>query len=147
MIGLIQRVTSASVVVAGDTVGAIDRGILLLLGVQRDDSSAQADRLLRKVLDYRIFPDDDGRMNRSLRDIGGELLVVSQFTLAADTRKGLRPSFSSAGAPHLAESLYEHFLAAARREHDGTVASGVFGADMQVSLCNDGPVTFWLQVD
>ena len=147
MIGLIQRVTSASVAVAGETVGAIDQGILLLLGVQRDDGTAQADRLLQKVLDYRIFPDDGGRMNRSLRDIGGGLLVVSQFTLAADTRKGLRPSFSSAGAPDLAESLYEHFLAAARREHGGAVASGIFGADMQVSLCNDGPVTFWLQVD
>lgn len=149
MIGLIQRVGSASVVVGGEMVGAIDRGILLLLGVQRGDGEAQADRLLQKVLDYRIFPDDDGRMNRSLRDIGGGLLVVSQFTLAADTRKGLRPSFSSAGSPELAETLYEHFVASARREHDGvgSVACGVFGADMQVNLCNDGPVTLWLQVD
>lgn len=149
MIGLIQRVSSASVVVADETVGAIDRGILLLLGVERDDSERQAQRLLYKVLDYRIFPDDDGRMNRSLRDIGGGLLVVSQFTLAADTRKGLRPGFSSAGSPGLAETLYDHFVASARREHGGhgTVACGVFGAGMQVSLCNDGPVTFWLQAD
>lgn len=147
MIGLIQRVTSASVSVAGETVGAIDRGVLLLLGVQREDTAGHGNRLLQKVLDYRIFPDDDGRMNRSLRDIGGGLLVVSQFTLAADTRKGLRPSFSSAGAPSLAETLYDDFVAAARAEHSGPVASGIFGADMQVSLCNDGPVTFWLQVD
>lgn len=147
MIGLIQRVTSASVSVSGETVGAIDGGIVLLLGVQREDSTSQADRLLQKVLDYRIFPDDEGRMNRSLRDIGGGLLVVSQFTLAADTRKGLRPSFSSAGAPDLAQTLYEHFLGRARGEHLGTVASGEFGADMQLSLCNDGPVTFWLQAD
>lgn len=149
MIGLLQRVSSASVTVKGETVGAIEQGILLLLGVQREDGQSQADRLLQKVLDYRIFPDDEGRMNRSLRDIGGGLLVVSQFTLAADTRKGLRPSFSSAGSPDLAESLYDYFLASARREHGeaGQVACGVFGADMQVSLCNDGPVTFWLQVD
>ncbi len=145
MLGLIQRVNGASVSVAGEVVGEIGCGILLLLGVQRDDTEAMADKLLGKVLDYRIFPDDEGRMNRSLRDVGGSLLVVSQFTLAADTRKGLRPSFSSAASPEQAEALYDLFVAKARKE-GLPVAEGRFGADMQVSLCNDGPVTFLLQV-
>ncbi|MBM95030.1 MAG: D-tyrosyl-tRNA(Tyr) deacylase [Oceanospirillaceae bacterium] len=144
MIGLIQRVSEASVSVSGEPVGAIDRGILLLLGVQRDDDEAKADKLLNRILGYRIFPDDDGKMNRSLRDIQGELLVVSQFTLAADTAKGTRPGFSRGATPDEANRLYEYFIARAGEEV--TVASGRFGADMQVSLTNDGPVTFWLEV-
>ncbi len=145
MLGLIQRVNHASVSVAGEVTGEIERGILLLLGVQRGDAEAQADKLLGKVLDYRIFPDAEGRMNRSLRDTGGSLLVVSQFTLAADTRKGLRPSFTPAASPEQAEHLYNHFVAEARRG-GVPVAEGRFGANMQVSLCNDGPVTFLLEV-
>lgn len=145
MRGLIQRVSSASVSVRGEVVGAIDAGILLLLGVQQGDDEATSCRLLDKVLAYRIFADDAGRMNRSLAETGGGLLVVSQFTLAADTRKGLRPSFSSAETPARAQQLYEGFLAAARERHK-MVASGCFGADMQVSLINDGPVTFLLEV-
>ena len=144
MIGLIQRVSQASVTVDGTVIGDIDQGILLLLGVQRGDDEAKADKLLNKLLNYRIFPDDDGKMNRSLRDIGGELLVVSQFTLAADTSKGTRPGFSRAAAPADAERLYEYFLSCAEQEI--TTAAGRFGADMNVSLTNDGPVTFWLEV-
>ncbi|PHS66200.1 MAG: D-tyrosyl-tRNA(Tyr) deacylase [Thalassobium sp.] len=144
MIGLIQRVSSASVVVDGETTGAIGAGILLLLGVQREDTAAQADKLLNKVLNYRIFADDEGRMNRSLLDGGHELLVVSQFTLAADTGKGTRPGFSRAAAPDLADELYRYFLQQAAQQV--TTASGRFGADMKVSLTNDGPVTFWLEV-
>ena len=144
MIGLIQRVSGASVSVSGEPVGAIDRGILLLLGVQRDDDEAKADKLLNRILGYRIFPDDDGKMNRSLRDIQGELLVVSQFTLAADTAKGTRPGLSRGATPDEANRLYEYFIA--RAGEVVTVASGRFGADMQVSLTNDGPVTFWLEV-
>ncbi|MGB0668592.1 MAG: D-aminoacyl-tRNA deacylase [Porticoccaceae bacterium] len=144
MQGLIQRVSSASVSVDQQIRGQIDQGILLLLGVQKDDSQESADRLLQKVLNYRIFSDPQGKMNLSLSDIGGGLLVISQFTLAADTQKGLRPSFSSAAPPQQAQALYEYFLARANKQHD-TVSSGVFGADMQVSLCNDGPVTFNLQ--
>jgi D-tyrosyl-tRNA(Tyr) deacylase len=142
--GLIQRVSSASVSVDSQIVGQINQGILLLLGVQKLDSEETADKLLQKVLNYRIFSDSQGKMNLSLRDIGGGLLVISQFTLAADTKKGLRPSFSSAAPPQQAEALYEYFLARAN-EHHCTVSHGVFGADMQVSLCNDGPVTFNLQ--
>lgn len=144
MIGLIQRVSEARVVVDGETVGEIGRGILLLLGVQRGDASEKADKLLHKVLNYRIFPDDEGRMNRSLLDCGYELLVVSQFTLAADTSKGMRAGFSTAAAPQLAEELYDYFRTQAAERI--TVACGQFGADMKVSLLNDGPVTFWLEV-
>lgn len=144
MQGLIQRVSSASVSVDQEIQGQIDQGILLLLGVQKEDSQETADKLLQKVLNYRIFSDDEGKMNLSLGDIGGGLLVISQFTLAADTKKGLRPSFSSAAPPQQAEALYEYFLASAKAQHC-TVSSGVFGAHMQVSLCNDGPVTFNLQ--
>ena len=143
MIGLIQRVSEANVTVGGETTGQIGRGILLLLGVQRDDDQAAADRLLHKVLNYRIFPDDDGRMNRSLLDCGYGLLVVSQFTLAAETGKGMRPGFSSAAPPQAAEALYDYFTA--RAAGQVTTGCGRFGADMQVSLVNDGPVTFWLQ--
>lgn len=146
MKGLIQRVSHAKVVVDGVTVGEIDGGVLLLLGVERDDTPEQANKLLEKVLKYRIFSDDDGKMNRSLTDIGGGLLIVSQFTLVADTRKGLRPSFSSGASPALGEQLYETFVAQAKALHTGTVATGQFGADMKVSLLNDGPVTFMLDV-
>jgi len=144
MIALIQRVTQAEVRVAGRVVGAIDRGILALVGVKRGDDAQAADRLLERVLSYRIFPDADGRMNLSLRDIGGGLLLVSQFTLAADTRKGTRAGFSTAAAPDEARQLFELLLAKARAAH-APIATGEFGADMQVSLVNDGPVTFWLE--
>lgn len=143
MKGLIQRVIRASVVVKGEVVGQIDRGILLFLGVEKDDDEARADKLLQKVLNYRIFSDADGKMNLSLRDINGGLLIVSQFTLVADTRKGLRPSFSSGATPAEGERLYEYVVQQARAQWYG-VATGIFGADMQVSLVNDGPVTFWL---
>lgn len=144
MKALIQRVSQAQVEVAGKVVGAIDRGLLVLLGVERDDDEARAERLLDRLLRYRVFADEAGRMNRSLTDIGGGLLVVSQFTLVADTRSGLRPSFSSGAPPALGEALYEHLVARARERHP-QVACGRFGADMQVSLVNDGPVTFLLE--
>jgi len=144
MIALIQRVNRAAVTVDSETVGAIGRGILALIGVQRGDTTASADRLLERVLTYRIFGDEQGKMNLSLRDIQGELLLVSQFTLAADTQKGTRAGFSRAAAPEEAKRLFDYFLDRARASH-GTVAAGVFGADMQVSLVNDGPVTFWLE--
>lgn len=145
MQGLIQRVTQAKVEVAGECVGAIDKGILLLLGVEKLDDESTADKLLHKVSNYRIFTDDAGKMNLSLKDIEGELLVVSQFTLAADTKKGMRPSFSSAGTPTQAEALYDYFVAQAKAAGI-KVQTGQFAADMQVSLCNDGPVTFNLSV-
>ena len=144
MIALIQRVTRADVRIGDRVSGAIDRGILALIGVTRGDDRAAADRLLERVLTYRIFPDAAGRMNASLRDIGGGLLLVPQFTLAADTRKGTRPGFSTAAAPDEARLLFDYLLAQARLSHP-TVAAGEFGADMQVSLTNDGPVTFWLE--
>ncbi|XOV87077.1 MAG: D-aminoacyl-tRNA deacylase [Pseudomonadota bacterium] len=143
MYGLIQRVSEASVVVAGETVGAIGPGILLLLGVAREDTHSQAEKLLHKVLNYRIFPDTNGHMNRCLAEVDGGLLIVSQFTLAADTKKGLRPSFSSAAPPALAEQVYDDFVALARSQHK-VVETGQFGADMAVALVNDGPVTFLL---
>jgi D-tyrosyl-tRNA(Tyr) deacylase len=145
MIGLLQRVTRASVDVVGATVGEIGPGLLVLLGVQRGDTQREADRLLERIATYRIFDDADGRMNVSLLDSGGALLVVSQFTLAAETRKGTRPGFSTAAAPEAGERLYEYFVAAARRRIP-TVATGRFGARMRVTLINDGPVTFWLEV-
>ncbi|TNC92217.1 MAG: D-tyrosyl-tRNA(Tyr) deacylase [Thalassolituus sp.] len=144
MIALIQRVQSASVTVSDNVVGQTGPGLLVLLGVQKGDSEEKADRLLKKVLNYRVFSDPEGRMNLSLADVGGEMLVVSQFTLAADTRKGTRPGFSTAAAPADAELLYDYFSAQAAQKV--TVATGQFGADMQVSLVNDGPVTFWLEV-
>jgi len=144
MIALIQRVNRAAVTVDSETVGAIGRGILALIGVQRGDTTASADRLLERILTYRIFSDEQGKMNLSLRDIQGELLLVSQFTLAADTQKGTRAGFSRAAAPEEAKRLFDYLLDRARASH-GTVAAGVFGADMQVSLVNDGPVTFWLE--
>jgi D-tyrosyl-tRNA(Tyr) deacylase len=144
MIALIQRVSKAAVTVDSQTVGAIGRGILALIGVQRGDTTASADRLLERVLTYRIFGDEQGKMNLSLRDLQGELLLVSQFTLAADTQKGTRAGFSTAAAPDEARRLFDHFLDRARATHR-SVASGVFGAHMEVSLVNDGPVTFWLE--
>ncbi|MBF0255871.1 MAG: D-tyrosyl-tRNA(Tyr) deacylase [Gammaproteobacteria bacterium] len=144
MIALIQRVSQARVVVAGETTGAIERGILALIGVVREDGPANAERLLQRLLGYRIFPDGQGKMNLSLQDIQGGLLLVPQFTLAADTQKGMRPSFTPAAPPQQGRALFEQLLKLARERHQ-PVASGVFGADMQVSLCNDGPVTFWLE--
>ncbi|QLF93368.1 D-tyrosyl-tRNA(Tyr) deacylase [Pseudomonas sp. ABC1] len=144
MKGLIQRVRQARVEVDGEVVGAIDQGLLVLVGVEREDDPARADKLLHKLLNYRVFSDDQGRMNLSLKDIGGGLLLVSQFTLAADTRSGLRPSFSSAAPPALGEALYDYLVAQARSQH-AAVACGRFGANMQVHLVNDGPVTFLLE--
>ncbi len=145
MIGLIQRVTRADVSVNGEVVGAIERGVLALIGVRKGDDAAAAERLLERLLSYRIFPDAEGRMNLSLRDIGnGGLLLVPQFTLAADTHKGTRAGFSTAAAPELAKGLFDHLQTKARASQV-TVATGIFGADMQVSLVNDGPVTFWLE--
>ena len=146
MIGLIQRVRSAQVDVDQQTIGKIDQGILLLLGVQREDTNQLADKLLHKVINYRIFEDDGGKMNKSLLDIQGELLIVSQFTLPADTRKGLRPSFTPAAPPAMGLALYEYFVEQAGLAIQPSVQTGEFGADMQVSLVNDGPVTFWLEV-
>lgn len=144
MIGLLQRVSQAEVSVAGVSVGRIGPGLLVLVGVQRGDSEARADRLLERLLGYRVFPDTEGRLNLSLRDIGGGLLLVPQFTLAADTRKGRRPSFSTAAPPQEGERLFVHLLEQARAS-GVAVASGRFGADMRVSLTNEGPVTFWLE--
>lgn len=145
MIGLLQRVSSAAVSVAGETVGAIEGGLLVLVGVQPGDSPAQATQLLQRLLDYRVFADANGKMNLSLRQTGGGLLLVPQFTLAADTRRGLRPSFTSAATPALARELFQALVTAAHAQHR-PVACGVFGADMQVALVNDGPVTFWLEI-
>ncbi|MCQ4263424.1 D-tyrosyl-tRNA(Tyr) deacylase [Stutzerimonas stutzeri] len=144
MKGLIQRVSQARVEVAGEVVGAIDQGLLVLVGVEHEDDQARADKLLHKLLNYRVFGDDAGKMNLSLKDIGGGLLLVSQFTLVADTRSGLRPSFSSAAPPAKGEALYEYLLTQARQQHPH-VACGRFGAEMQVHLVNDGPVTFLLE--
>ncbi|ARU54832.1 MAG: D-aminoacyl-tRNA deacylase [Pseudomonadales bacterium] len=144
MKALVQRVTEARVEVNGEVVGEIERGILLLLGVERDDNEACADRLAQKVAQYRIFEDEQGKMNRSLVDMAGGLLVVSQFTLVADTRKGLRPSFSKGAAPSEGQRLYDYFVEQAGKWID-SVATGCFGANMQVSLINDGPVTFLLE--
>ena len=143
MIALIQRVTRAEVRVRDSVAGAIGRGVLAFIGVQREDTESDADRLLERLLTYRIFADDAGRMNRDVRAVGGGVLLVSQFTLAADTRSGTRPGFSTAAAPERARELFDHLLAQARAAHPD-IGTGEFGADMQVSLVNDGPVTFWL---
>ena len=145
MKALLQRVSEASVSAAGECTGSIDDGLLVLLGLDRGDDAAVADRMVDKLLAYRVFPDEKGRMNRSVADTGGGVLLVSQFTLSADTGKGLRPSFSSAMPPREAEALYEHLLEVLRRRHP-VVAAGVFGADMRVSLVNEGPVTFLLEL-
>jgi D-tyrosyl-tRNA(Tyr) deacylase len=144
MIALIQRVREASVRVEGELVGAIELGLLALIGVVRHDDGASAERLLQRVLDYRVFPDAQGRMNLSLRDVRGGLLLVPQFTLAADTRSGNRAGFSTAAEPSQAASLFEQLLTRARAVH-APVETGRFGAHMQVALVNDGPVTFWLE--
>ena len=145
MIALLQRVSHAHVTVDGSETGRIHTGLLVLLGVERADGEIQAERLLQRLLSYRVFADDQGKMNRSLTDIQGGLLLVPQFTLAADTRSGTRPGFSTAASPQDAARLFDYFVTKARAVHNN-VATGVFGADMKVSLTNDGPVTFWLQV-
>lgn len=145
MIGLLQRVTRASVTADGEETGAIGPGLLVFIGVEPDDTPAQADRLLDRLLGYRVFADEAGRMNRSVTDVGGGLLLVPQFTLAADTDKGSRPSFTSAAPPELGETLFSYLLSQAASRHRHT-AAGRFGAHMQVALVNDGPVTFWLDV-
>jgi len=144
MIGLLQRVNESQVVVDGEITGQIGRGLLVLIGVSKGDDERKADRLLERLLGYRVFPDEAGKMNRSLADIAGGLLLVPQFTLAADTRKGMRPSFSGAAPPEEGRRLFDHLVEQARQSHS-LVETGVFGADMQVSLVNDGPVTFWLE--
>ena len=144
MIALIQRVTEASVSVAGERIGVIGPGLLALIGVRPADDEQTAQRLLERLLAYRVFGDTEGRMNLSLTDTAGGLLLVPQFTLAADTRKGNRPGFSTAAPPAQAERLFDHLCALARQAHP-KVATGQFGADMKVALVNDGPVTFWLQ--
>jgi D-tyrosyl-tRNA(Tyr) deacylase len=144
MIALIQRVSEASVQVDGATVGAIGPGLLALIGVQRDDGEAAVERLAERILGYRVFGDAEGRMNRSLTDTGGGLLLVSQFTLAADTRKGMRAGFQTAAEPAQAEALFNSLVTAVRARHGGPVATGRFGAEMRVSLINEGPVTFWI---
>lgn len=145
MIGLLQRVSSAQVVVDGAVAAEIERGLVVFVGVEAGDGEGEAERLLERLLGYRVFPDEDGRMNRSLREIRGGLLLVPQFTLAADTRKGARPSFSSAAPPETGRTLFEYLVEQARATYPA-VQSGRFGADMKVTLTNDGPVTFWLQV-
>ncbi|MCX8959553.1 D-aminoacyl-tRNA deacylase [Erwinia psidii] len=145
MIALIQRALSASVTVAGETIGEIGPGLLILLGVEKGDDQQKARRLCERVLGYRIFSDDQGKMNLNVRQAGGSLLVVSQFTLAADTQKGLRPGFSRGAEPAEAERLYAYFVDCCR-EKGITTDTGRFAADMKVALVNDGPVTFWLQV-
>ena len=144
MISLIQRVSSARVVVDEQTVGAIDRGLLALVAIEPADGQAQVERMTQRLLGYRVFSDVEGKMNRSLADIGGGLLLVSQFTLAADTRKGMRPSLTPAASPAEGERLFGYLVERARRQHT-PVATGRFGAHMRVGLTNDGPVTFWLR--
>jgi D-tyrosyl-tRNA(Tyr) deacylase len=146
MIGLLQRVSQASVVVDGETVGAIDAGLMVLVCAEKGDTEREADALLAKLLTYRVFADDAGKMNRSVLDVAGGLLLVPQFTLAADTRSGTRPSFTPAASPDVGQRLFDHFVRQARARH-AKVETGKFGADMKVSLTNEGPVTFWLRVD
>lgn len=144
MIGLLQRVCEARVDIGGDTAAAIGPGLLVLVGVTADDRPENAERLARRLIEYRVFADAHGRMNLSLADAGGGLLLVPQFTLAADTRKGRRAGFDKAADPETAASLFDRLLEAARARH-APVAAGRFGADMRVSLVNDGPVTFWIE--
>jgi len=145
MIGLLQRVSEARVEVAGATIGAIGAGLLVFVGVECGDNETIADRLLDRLLGYRVFADSDGKMNRDLRDVGGGLLLVPQFTLAADTTQGLRPSFTSAAPPDIGRRLFDHLVLRAGAG-PCPVASGLFGSDMQVKLTNNGPVTFWIRV-
>ena len=144
MIALIQRVTAAKVEVEGKITGQIGKGLLVLLGVEKEDNHAKAEKLLEKVLNYRVFSDEDGKMNLNVQQAGGAILVVSQFTLAADTQKGLRPSFSKGASPALAEEMYDYFVEKCGQKI--STFTGRFAADMQVSLTNDGPVTFWLNI-
>ena len=144
MIGLLQRVSSARVEVGGETIGEIGRGLLVLVAVHRDDGEQDVVRLAERIVSYRVFPDKDGRMNRSLLDEDGGLLLVPQFTLAADTRKGTRASFTRAAAPEKGDAYFRQLVASCR-ERLGNVETGRFGADMQIELVNDGPVTFWLE--
>lgn len=144
MIALIQRVTNANVQVEGQVIGQIQKGIMALIGVEKNDTQEKADKLIRRLLGYRIFSDQNDKMNLSLSDVAGGLLLVPQFTLAADTNKGMRPSFSSAAPPQIGEQLFDYLFEQAINLHP-VVQTGRFGADMQVSLCNDGPVTFHLQ--
>ena len=144
VIALLQRVSKASVSIEGSTIAQIDSGLLVFVGVQKDDGEKQALRLCERILGYRVFEDHRGRMNLSLSDTGGDLLLVPQFTLAADTQRGMRASFTSAAAPEIASDLFELVVSSAAKMH-GKVVCGQFGADMQVTLVNEGPVTFWLQ--
>jgi len=144
MIALLQRVSDAKVVVDGVTIGAIDAGLMVLVCAERNDTEKDAEQLLSKLLSYRVFSDDAGKMNRSVTDVQGGLLLVPQFTLAADTQSGTRPSFTPAAPPSLGKQLFDHFVALAKQRH-ARVETGQFGADMKVTLTNDGPVTFWLQ--
>lgn len=146
MIALLQRVRHASVTVDGAVVGAIDAGLLVFLCAEKGDTAREGDALLAKLLSYRVFGDEAGKMNLSVKDVAGGVLLVPQFTLAADTRSGTRPSFTPAAAPADARRLFDHVAAQARERHP-VVATGQFGGDMQVALTNDGPVTFWLRID
>ena len=146
MLGLIQRVKHASVTVNGEVTGEIQQGILLLLGIQKNDTEETANKLIEKILAYRIFSDENNKMNCNVQQVEGGVLIVSQFTLAADTKKGLRPSFSSAAPPAQAEALYDYFVMQMRSKYP-QIATGIFAADMQVSLINDGPVTFMLEME
>ncbi|MDH5710518.1 MAG: D-aminoacyl-tRNA deacylase [Gammaproteobacteria bacterium] len=145
MIGLLQRVSHASVSVDGQCIGKINTGLMVLIGVEKNDGREQAERLVKKLLGYRVFPDDEGKMNQSVLDIAGEILLVPQFTLVADTDKGMRPSFSSAAPPRQGADLFAAVVDI-MSQHLPQVQTGQFGADMAVELVNDGPVTFWLQV-
>ena len=142
---LVQRVTEAAVEVAGERIGAIGSGLLVLVGVEKKDDNKNIERMVERLLGYRLFGDNEDRMNRSIRDVSGDLLLVSQFTLAADTKKGARPSFSSAAEPAIARTFFDEFVELIRAQHAGHIATGRFGAKMQVSLINDGPVTFLLE--
>ncbi len=144
MIGLLQRVSQASVAVDGDTIGAIGKGLMVLVAVHREDTEKDIERLAERILGYRVFPDAEGRMNLSIADIDGGLLLVPQFTLAADTKKGTRASFTKAAEPAVGETYFERLVALCRERHE-IVETGKFGANMQVQLINDGPVTFWLE--
>lgn len=145
MIALLQRVTEASVTVDGRLIGMISKGLMVLLGVEKGDNDDVAERLLNKLMKYRVFSDEEDKMNLSLQDIDGQLLIVPQFTLAANTQKGLRPSFSSAAKPEDGENMFNYVVSLAKQSNC-LIQTGQFGADMKVSLVNDGPVTFWLQV-
>lgn len=146
MIGLLQRVRAARVDVDGKTVATIGPGLLVFVGVEQRDDESRAERLLERLLGYRVFPDAAGKMNLSVADIGGGVLLVPQFTLAADTNQGMRPSFTPAASPEQGQRLFEYLVNRARTQY-ASVEAGVFGADMQVTLTNDGPVTFWLRVE